>query len=81
MPLQQCAECLGLLYPRKHPQRMPKNAPVFLVGERITAILVLLGQQVEESGNILFVDKAAVLVHTEELTEIECHVLIDKFFQ
>ena len=60
---------------------MPKDTPVFLVGKRITAILVLLGQQVEESGNIPFVDKAAILVHAEELAEIERYVLIGELFE
>ena len=57
--------------PGTHPQRMPEDTPVFLVGKRITAILVLLGQQVEKSGNIPFVDEAAILVHAEELAEID----------
>ena len=60
---------------------MAENIAVFFVGERITAFLVLFGKQVEKSGNVTFMDKTAVLVHTEKLAEIESHVLIDKLFQ
>ena len=57
---------------------MPEDTPVFFVGEGITTILILLGQQVEESGNIPSVNKITLLVHSEELAKIEGHVLISK---
>ena len=63
---------------RKHPQRVAEYVAIILVGKRIATISVFFGEQIEEGAHIVGVDECAILFHTEKLTEIESHILVDK---
>ena len=50
----------GFLYAGNHPERMAEHIAVFLRGEGIVAVLILLDHEVQEGPYILFMNKIAL---------------------
>ena len=81
MALQHRAQRPRLLHARHHPQRVAEDVAVLLIGKGIVALLVLLGEEVEECPHVLLVGEGALLIDAEELAEVECHILVDKLME
>ena len=81
MCLQHGTHCPCLFHSRQHPQGMTEDVAVFLIGKRITTLLVLFGYKIQESTYILVMNKSSTVIYTEELTEIECHIFVNKLIE
>ena len=60
---------------------MTEYIAVFLIGKRIATLPVLFGYKIQESTYILVMNESSIVIYTEELTEVECHIFVHELIE
>ena len=60
---------------------MTEDVAIFLVGKRIATVLVFFGQKIQESADILFMNKVSSFIDPKKLAEVESHIFIHELME